>query len=126
MNVVGSISKNLWQVHHLDMKTAFLMGEITEDVFVAQPEGFKIRGKEHLVYKLAKALYGLKQAPRAWYAKLNYSLGSLGFKRCPYKNTVYTRGKGKDCLIIVVYVDDILVNGADVQKIEEFKQQMGR
>lgn len=118
--------KNSWQVHHLDVKTAFLNGEITEDVFVAQPEGFEISGKEHMVYKLVKALFGLKQAPRAWYAKLNHSLESLGFKRCPYENAVYTKGTGNDCLIIAVYVDDILITGASVQKMEEFKQQMGR
>lgn len=102
-------AKNSWQVHHLDIKTAFLNGEIAEDVYVVQPEGFEKKGKEHLVYKLFKALYGLRQAPRAWYAKLNQSLGSLGFERCPYENSVYTKGNGSDCLIIAVYVDDILI-----------------
>lgn len=61
-------------MHHLDVKTAFLNGEILEEVYVSQPEGFEKKGKEHLVYKLAKALYGLRQAPRAWYAKLNKCL----------------------------------------------------
>ena len=51
-----------WQVHHLDVKTAFLDGELVEDVYVSQPEGFVIKGKEQLVLKLNKALYGLRQA----------------------------------------------------------------
>ena len=51
-----------WQVHHLDVKTAFLDGELVEDVYVSQPEGFVIKGKEQLVLKLSKALYGLRQA----------------------------------------------------------------
>ena len=57
-------------MHHLDVKSSFPNGELSEDVYVSQPEGFVLKGKEHLVYKLVKALYGLKQAPRAWYAKL--------------------------------------------------------
>lgn len=119
-------AKNCWQVHHLDVKTAFLNGEINEDVFVAQPVGFEKHGQEHLVYKLRKALYGLRQAPRAWYAKLNQCLKGLGFKRCPYENAVYTKGEGKDCLVIAVYVDDILVTGASVENVEDFKRQMGK
>lgn len=60
-------SKNKWQVHHMDVKTTFLNGEVEENIFVAQPDGYVKKGKEHLVYKLKKALYGLRQAPRAWY-----------------------------------------------------------
>ena len=56
-----------WEVHHLDVKSAFLNSEISEEIYVKQPEGYEISGKEHHVYKLTKALYGLKQAPRAWY-----------------------------------------------------------
>jgi len=54
-----------WEVHHLDVKTAFLNGDLIEDVYVAQPDGYAVKGKEHMVYKISKALYGLKQAPRA-------------------------------------------------------------
>lgn len=77
-------AKNSWEVHHLDVKSVFLNGELSEHVYVSQPEGFVKEGKEHLVYKLVKALYGLRQAPRAWYAKLNYCLEKLGFIKCPY------------------------------------------
>lgn len=55
-----------WEIHHLDVKTAFLHGDLQEEIYVSQPEGFKIKGSENKVYKLHKALYGLKQAPRAW------------------------------------------------------------
>jgi hypothetical protein len=63
-----------WQVHHLDVKTAFLNGELEENVYIAQPEGYVEQGKEKMVLKLSKALYGLKQAPRAWNTKLDKTL----------------------------------------------------
>ncbi|KAF0927925.1 hypothetical protein E2562_036901 [Oryza meyeriana var. granulata] len=68
-----------WRVHHMDVKSAFLNGELAEEVYVQQPPGFTIDGQEHKVYRLRKALYGLRQAPRAWNAKLDDSLMSLGF-----------------------------------------------
>lgn len=57
-----------WNVFQLDVKSAFLHGELSEDVYVNQPSGYIVRGKETKVYKLQKALYGLKQAPRTWYS----------------------------------------------------------
>ena len=67
-----------WKIHHMDVKSTFLNGEIHE-VYVKQPKGFEVKGKEHMVYKLYKVLYRLKQAPRAWYSKLDNRLCSLGF-----------------------------------------------
>lgn len=117
-------AKHGWEVHHLDVKSAFLNGEIQEEVYVTQPEGFVKEGKEHLVYKLVKALYGLRQAPRAWYTKLSKYLEKLGFVRCPYEHAVYTKKVGGEILIIGVYVDDLLVTGTKTSIIEEFKVQM--
>ena len=68
-----------WRVHHLDVKSAFLNDERAETVFVRQPPGFAVKGEEHRVLRLRKALYGLRQAPRAWNAKLDATLGELGF-----------------------------------------------
>lgn len=117
-------AKNNWEVHHLDVKTVFLNGELSEDVYVKQPEGFEKLGQEHMVYRLVKALYGLRQAPRAWYAKLNSCLENLGFTKCPHEHAVYTRKEGGESLIIAVYVDDLLVTGSNNVLIERFKQQM--
>ncbi|KAM0008922.1 putative RNA-directed DNA polymerase [Helianthus debilis subsp. tardiflorus] len=64
-------AKEGWFVHHLDVKSAFLNGELAEEVYVTQPEGFVVKGEEQKVYKLKKALYGLRQAPRAWNARLD-------------------------------------------------------
>jgi hypothetical protein len=72
-----------WHVHHLDVKFAFLNGELQEEVYVCQPPGFEAKGQEDKVLKLQKALYGLRQAPRAWNTKLHKTLTDLGFEQCP-------------------------------------------
>ena len=69
--LLALVAKHSWEVHHLDVKSAFLNGVILEEVYVSQPKGFVKEGMEHKVYKLYKALYGLCQAPRAWYSRLN-------------------------------------------------------
>ncbi|GJT15378.1 zinc finger, CCHC-type containing protein [Tanacetum coccineum] len=81
-----------WQVHHLDVKSAFLHGDLKEEVYVTQPEGFVQQGNSGKVYKLIKALYGLRQAPRAWNVKLDQTLKSLDFMNVKLEKAVYTRG----------------------------------
>lgn len=110
--VIAIAASNGWEIHHLDAKTAFLHGEVEEDVYVTQPEGFVVTGKEEKVYKLRKALYGLRQARRAWNVKLNGILRELGFTRCPKEPSLYRKEERKGVLIVVVYVDDLLVTGS--------------
>ena len=81
-------------------------------VFVKQAPGFAVRGVEHKVLKLRKALYGLRQAPRTWNAKLDATLGELGFTRCATEHALYMRRRGKEELIIGVYVDDLIITRA--------------
>lgn len=85
-----------------------------------------MNNKAHTVYQLVKTLYELRQAPRAWYAKLSICLKQLGFVKCPYEHSVYTRREGDEALVIAVYVDDILVTETKVSNINKFKQQMGK
>lgn len=60
-----------WLIYQLDVKSVFLNGDLKEEVYMMQPEGFVIKGQERMVYKLWKALYGLRQEPRAWYSKVD-------------------------------------------------------
>ena len=80
-----------WRVHHQDVKSAFLNGELAETVFVRQPLGFTVKGEEHRMLRLRKVLYGLRQAPRAWNAKLDVTLGELRFQRCATEHMLYTQ-----------------------------------
>ena len=113
-----------WEVHHLDVKTAFLYGELKEIVYVSQPEGFEQKGCESKVYKLNKALYGLKQAPRAWNHKLNQTLRELQFEKCAKEPSVYRKVIDGELLIVAVYVDDLFVTGTNKKNIDEFKRNM--
>lgn len=108
----------------MDVRSAFLNGELSEEVYVAQPPGYVIAGKEQSVLKLRKALYGLRQAPRAWYAKFDDSMASLGFTRSPLEHAVYRRGDKQSFLLVGVYVDDLVITGTSLTEIEEFKRQM--
>ena len=113
-----------WEVHHLDVKTAFLHGELKEVVYVSQPEGFEVKGQEHKVYKLKKALYGLRQAPRAWNTKLNGILIEMEFRNCTKELSVYRKMINGHLLVVAVYVDDLFVTGTSKRVIDEFKAMM--
>jgi hypothetical protein len=113
-----------WQVHHMDVKTAFFNGDLQEEVYVQQAPGFAQPGQEHKVYRLNKALYGLHQAPRAWNQKLDEKMGVLGFTRCPSEHAIYCRGEGAERLVVVVYVDDLVITGTSRSNIQTFKAEM--
>jgi hypothetical protein len=78
-SIISIASVMGWKLHQIDVKTAFLNGVIEKELYIEQPQGFVIYGKESHVCKLKKALYVLKQAPRAWYARIDSYLMSLGF-----------------------------------------------
>ncbi|CAL5345664.1 unnamed protein product [Camellia sinensis] len=114
-----------WPVYQLDVKSAFLNGDLQEEVYVTQPEGFMIEGKETKVYKLRKALYGLKQAPRAWYSKIDGYFQQNGFLRSENEPTLYVKKEGKnDFIIICLYVDDIIYTSSSSSLVAEFKSRM--
>lgn len=119
--IIALAASHGWEVHHLDVKTAFLHGDLKEEVYVKQPEGFEVKGSEEKVYRLSKALYGLKQAPRAWNYKI---LRELRFTRCSKEASLYQRKQNEDTLVVAVYVDDLLVTGSNLVMINEFKNEM--
>lgn len=122
--LISLAAANEWEIHHLDVKTAFLHGELKETVFVIRPEGFEVKGSENKVYRLNKALYGLRQAPRAWKNKLNSILMELQFSKCSKEPSVYRKKVHNDLLVFSVYVDDIFITETNMDVIVEFKREM--
>eukprot|EP00253_Pinus_taeda_P025438 PITA_25438 len=109
IRLVLSLAASLkWEVHQMDVKSAFLDGDLHEEIYMEQPIGF-IQIDFSLVCRLKKSLYGLKQAPRAWYAKMDSFLLESGFSRCYSDNTVYTKKVGNSLFILVLYVDDLIL-----------------
>ncbi|KAF8697536.1 hypothetical protein HU200_035869 [Digitaria exilis] len=104
--------------------SAFLNGELMEEVYVSQPAGFIVHDAEHKVLRLKKALYGLKQAPRAWNAKFDATMLALGFQRSCSEHGVYTRTRGGSRLIVGVYVDDLIITGHSINDMNNFKGEM--
>lgn len=114
-----------WKIHQMDVKTAFLNGQIEEEVYIEQPEGFETFDRELYVCRLKRALYILKQAPRAWYTRINNYFTGLGFTKSETDANLYhIVVKGK-LLIIVLYVDELILTGDD-QLIVSCKEDLAR
>jgi len=123
--VTAFVVQKGWAIYQLDVKSAFLHGELNEEVFVEQPRGYEKKGNEQKVYKLKRALYGLKQAPRAWYSRIESYFVNEEFERCPHEPTLFIKTKtGGKVLIISLYVDDLIFTGNDESMFVEFKRSM--
>lgn len=123
--IVSTAARKGWDIFQLDVKSAFLHGILAEDVYVQQPEGYEVEGKEEKVYKLHKALYGLKQAPRAWFSRIEEYFDKEGFEKSENEETLFIkRSKRGNLLIVSVYVDDLIYTGDDDTLMKEFKLSM--
>jgi hypothetical protein len=109
-------------VHQMGIKTAILNGELEEEIYMDQPEGFVGKGQEGMVCKLVKSLYGLKQASKQWHDKFDRTLTSVGFVTNKADKCVYYRYGGGEGVILCLYVDDILIFGTSLELIKEVKR----
>ncbi|GJS70863.1 retrovirus-related pol polyprotein from transposon TNT 1-94 [Tanacetum coccineum] len=121
---IANVAHKNMTIYQMDVKTAFLNGELKEEVYVSQPEGFVDQDNPSHVYKLKKALYGLKQAPRAWYDMLSSFLISQQFAKGAVDPTLFTRHVGNDILLVQIYVDDIIFASTNTAMCNEFANQM--
>lgn len=113
------------KVYQVDVKSAYMYRELTETIYVDQPQGYEKKGHETEVYKLKKALYGLKQAPRAWYNRIERYFTEKGLEKCLHKPTLFVKvDDDVNLLIVSLYVDDIIVTGKKSSIVEEFKASM--
>ena len=109
----------------MDVKTTFLHGDLEEEIYMHQPEGFVQKGKEHLVCKLRKSLYDLKQAPRQWYHIFDAFMLSQDFKRKIEDPCLYVkRFKDGHMLMLTLYMDDMLIAGHSLKDIADLKSKL--
>ena len=126
-SVISLTSKNGLKLHQMDITTVFLNGDLEEEVYMKQPEGFLAEGQEHLVCRLKKSIYGLKQSPRCWNQAIDAQLKLMGFKQSTSDPCICTSTTESDGLfILAVYVDDILLAGKSQQKIAQVKADLGK
>nr|GEW26490.1 retrovirus-related Pol polyprotein from transposon TNT 1-94 [Tanacetum cinerariifolium] len=111
-------------VYQMDVKTAFLNGNLREEVYVSHPDGFVDQDNPNHVYKLKKAIYGLKQPPRAWYDMLSSFLISQDFSKGLVDPTLFIRRNGNDLLLVQIYVNDIIFAASTPELCDLFSKIM--
>ena len=117
------------ELHQMDVVTAFLNGDLDEDIYMEQPDGCidNSKPKSDFVCKLLKAVYGLKQAHRQWHAKIDdFLIDDLGFKTTRSDPCLYIKRDPSSMMIIALYVDDLLLAGSDIKAIEWMKQSLNK
>ncbi|KAL0745858.1 hypothetical protein Bca101_101627 [Brassica carinata] len=123
VRIVLSIATNLeWDLWQMDVKNAFLQGELEDEVYMLPPPGLEHLVKPGNVLRLKKAIYGLKQSPRAWYRKLSTTLNGRGFRKSELDHTLFTLVTPSGIIVILVYVDDLIITGSDKAGIKATKE----
>ena len=120
--IAMSVQQGL-HLHQVGVDTAFLNGELEEEVYMQQPEGFITPGKEHLVCRLKKSIYGLKQYLRCWNVVLDDYLKKMGLVQTTTDPCVY-RASGGEPVYIGVYVDDIILAARSSKKLAEVQTEL--
>lgn len=110
-------------LRHLDVKTAYLYGHLSEELYMRQPPGFAEKGKENLVCRLRRSIYGLKQSARCWNKRLHSVLLDLGFSQSKTDPCLYTKMVGNVRVSLLVYVDDILLGCVDASLLDQISSQ---
>ena len=110
----------------MDVKTAFLNGYLEESIYMMQPEGYIAEGQEQKVCKLKKSIYGLKQVSRSWNVRFDETVKSYGFQQNIDEPCVYKYINNKKVVFLVLYVDDILLIGNDVEILSNIKDWLAK
>lgn len=123
--LISLAASHSWPLHQLDVKNAFLDGDLLETIYMAPPPGFRAEEYSGKVCRLRKSLYGLKQSPRAWFGRFSLII-SVGFVQCHLDHTCFIRRNfAGQCIVLLVYVDDIILTGDDSIGIDQVKRNLG-
>ena len=119
--ILAIVAKLDLELVQMDVKTAFLHGELDEEIFMDQPEGFRSEGQESKVCRLKRSIYGLKQSSRQWYLRFHRAVLTYGFTMIEQDHCVYLNRSKTGFLILTLYVDDILMASNDKKLVSETK-----
>ncbi|WVZ14797.1 hypothetical protein V8G54_012363 [Vigna mungo] len=119
-SVLSIVASEGLYLEQLDVKTAFLHGDLDEEIYMHQPEGFLEERKKNMVCRLKKSLYGLKQAPRQWYKKFESFMHKEGFQKCNADHCCFFKRYKSSYIILLLYVDDMLIRSLKKQLSKEF------
>ncbi|KAG8503271.1 hypothetical protein CXB51_001260 [Gossypium anomalum] len=123
--LLGIVAMHDLELEQLDVKTTFLHGELEEDIYMQQQEGFTVSIKEDYVCLLKKSLYGLKQSPRQWYKRFDSFMTSHDFKRSSFDSFVYFKKNSDGSFVyLLLYVNDMLIAAKDKGEIRKVKAQL--
>ena len=103
----------------MDVKNAFINGNLSEEVYMQPPPSLSVESNK--VCHLQRALYGLKQAPRAWFAKFSSTISRLDYMASHYDSALFLRRTDKGIILLLLYVDDMIITGDDLNGIQELK-----
>ena len=106
----------------MDVKTAFQNDDLYENVYMTQPKGFVVKGKESMGCRLKKSIYGLKQASKQWYVKFDETIRKFGIKKNDEDNCIYAKFKNRKFIFLILYVDNILLASSDIDLLLEIKK----
>uniref|UniRef100_A0A2N9HIT7 Reverse transcriptase domain-containing protein n=1 Tax=Fagus sylvatica TaxID=28930 RepID=A0A2N9HIT7_FAGSY len=120
--ILSIVAKQDLELFQMDVKTAFLNGELDEEIYMAQPAGFEVQGHERKVCYLKHSIYGLKQSSMQWYLRFHDSITSLDFEMIEEDHCVYLKRSRRSILILLLYVDDILLARNDMDSIVTTKK----
>jgi Reverse transcriptase (RNA-dependent DNA polymerase) len=130
MNIVRTLISCVvnfgWDLCRLDVKNAFLHGDLKEEVYMEIPTCFANEQLKDKVCCLKRSLYGLKQSPRTWFDKFSMAMKKLGYQQSNANHTMFIQRKGEKICILVVYVDDIVLTGNDLVEMKRLKASLAK
>ncbi|RVW38219.1 Retrovirus-related Pol polyprotein from transposon TNT 1-94 [Vitis vinifera] len=113
-----------WPLHQLDVKNVFLHGDLEEEIYMDIPPGYTATSEAKITCRLQRALYGLKQSPRAWFGRLSSTMRKYGFQQSNSDHTLFLKHRLGKITALIVYVDDMIITGDDVEEISRLQDQL--
>ncbi|WKA08566.1 hypothetical protein VitviT2T_026277 [Vitis vinifera] len=125
VRVLLSLAANLdWPLHQLDVKNAFLHGDLEKEIYMDLPPGYTATSEAKIACSLQRALYGLKQSPRAWFGRFSSTMRKYGFQQSNSDHTLFLKHQVGKITALIVYVDDMIITGDDVEEISKLQEQL--